>query len=302
MIGNRSIVVRGLIISVISLALALGTMGAAGAATRGGSRAPAWHGHHGPVYYLSLGDSLAQGVQPDQNGNDQETNQGYADDLFATEQANIPGLRLVKLGCPGETTTSMIHGGVCPYHLRSQLADAALFLLTHRGRVAFVTIDIGANNVDGCINNGQIDLQCIQAGFAAAQADLPIIMKVLRFAAGWHVPIVGMSYYDPFLAAWLTGPDGQTLAEESVQLTVQYNDLLDSIYAAAGSPVADVQGTFATTDFTDMENLPPFGEVPLNVFNVCVWTWMCVPPPQGPNIHANAVGYQEIAGAFAAAL
>jgi lysophospholipase L1-like esterase len=254
------------------------------------------------VYDLSLGDSLAQGVQPDQNGQDVETNQGYVDDLFATERSGSPKLRLVKLGCPGETTTSMISGGVCPYRAGSQLAQAVRFLHAHGRLTAFVTIDIGANNVDGCVNDGTIDIQCIEAGFAAAQADLPVIMSALRGAAGSGVPIVGMSYYDPFLAAWLQGPDGQVLAEESVELTVEFNDLLGGLFGAAGSAVAAVQGAFATTDFADMRFLPGFGEVPLNVYDVCVWTWMCVPPPQGPNIHANADGYTQIAGAFAAVL
>jgi hypothetical protein len=47
--------------------------------------------------------------------------------------------------------------------------------------------------------------------------------------------------------------------------------------------------------------VPALG-VPLNVLLVCRWTWMCVPPPVGPNIHANADGYAVIAGAFLAVL
>lgn len=35
---------------------------------------------------------------------------------------------------------------------------------------------------------------------------------------------------------------------------------------------------------------------------VCQWTWMCAPPPVGPNIHANVLGYGVIAEAFHAVL
>jgi hypothetical protein len=37
---------------------------------------------------------------------------------------------------------------------------------------------------------------------------------------------------------------------------------------------------------------------PLNVARICQWTWMCAPAPVGPNIHANAAGYRQLAAAF----
>jgi hypothetical protein len=40
--------------------------------------------------------------------------------------------------------------------------------------------------------------------------------------------------------------------------------------------------------------------VPLNVAVICQLTYMCVPPPVGPNIHANRIGYSVIAATFAA--
>jgi hypothetical protein len=68
-----------------------------------------------PNYYLALGDSLAIGVQPSASGEDVPTNQGYADDLLALFRRREPRLGLAKLGCSGETTATMIHGGVCTY-------------------------------------------------------------------------------------------------------------------------------------------------------------------------------------------
>src|SRR5947199_10278195 len=82
-----------------------------------------------PAYYLALGDSLAQGVQPSPTGNT-ETNQGHADDLFAVYSARVPGLSLMKLGCAGETTSTMIHGGVCSYAEGSQLGAELRFIQT----------------------------------------------------------------------------------------------------------------------------------------------------------------------------
>ena len=65
-------------------------------------------------YYLALGDSLSQGVQPDAAGTSVETAHGYPDQLYAVLHRSQPALRLVKLGCPGETTGTMIHGGHLP--------------------------------------------------------------------------------------------------------------------------------------------------------------------------------------------
>src|SRR5262249_34135756 len=115
-------------------------------------------------YYLALGDSLALGVQPTFNGHDGPTNQGYVDDLYHVTRLHVQGLRLTKLGCSGETTTTMINGGICEYAQGSQLAQAVEFLQTHR--IAFITLDIGANNIDGCftMNPPAIDPICVSNG------------------------------------------------------------------------------------------------------------------------------------------
>jgi lysophospholipase L1-like esterase len=134
-----------------------------------------------PPYYLALGDSFALGVQPTSQG-DAETSEGYADDLHAYYRLRAPGLRLVKLGCARETTTTMISGAACSYPSGSQLAEAVDFLQTHR--VALVTLDIGANNILPCISLGGIDQNCVRNGInAALWVDLPQILVTLRAAA-----------------------------------------------------------------------------------------------------------------------
>jgi hypothetical protein len=64
------------------------------------------------TYSLALGDSLAIGIQPSSGGL-MPTSQGYVDDLYALLRLRAPSLLLQKLGCSGETSTSMIYGGEC---------------------------------------------------------------------------------------------------------------------------------------------------------------------------------------------
>lgn len=243
-------------------------------------------------YYLALGDSLAQGVQPNALGQSLPTNHGYVDDLYSFYRRVIPGLKLEKLGCPGETTASMINGGKCNgYPAGNQLTQAKDFLATHR--VVLITLDIGANNVDDCVTNGVISVTCVTEGIHTAGTQLATILGTLRSVAP-HVPLVGMNYYDPFLAEWLSGPAGQVVANNSVTLDTTFNGVLDSVYAGFGAPVADVQDAFQTTNSTIL----PFLGKPVNVALICAWTWMCAASPQGPNIHANTFGYSVIAWAF----
>ncbi|HEX5148597.1 MAG TPA: SGNH/GDSL hydrolase family protein [Candidatus Limnocylindrales bacterium] len=260
---------------------------------------PGSSGVHAPLYYLSLGDSLAVGVQPTGDPADLwRTDDGYADQLYGIAKAWYPNLTLVKLGCPGETTWTMVDGGICTYDHGSQLAEAVAFLHAHQKFVAFVSIDIGVNDFP-C----QTGLACVPPGVATISANLPRIVGALRDAAGPETVIVGATMYDPFLGYWLSGPEGQAFAQLSVSgAIVPLNQLLTGIYGAAGMPVADVEGAFSTTDFTTMVPMPPVGLVPLNVARICQWTWICAPAPLGPDNHANAAGYHAIAEAFATVL
>ncbi len=243
--------------------------------------------------YLVLGDSLAVGYQPVPVPPG-PTDQGYADDLFLKYKSYIPGLMLKKLGCPGETSSSMVQGGVCPnYPVGSSQLDAAVnFLETHQNQVVLVTFDIGANDVDGCVTSTNIDKSCIESGFASVSGNLPWILRQLRQAVGPHTPIVGMNYYDPFLAAWELGSTGQSIALQSLAAATEFNVLLGGIYQAFGIPVADVAQAFRIYNF-----LPVPGEnVPVNVFLTLSWTYMSASPP---DIHPTPAGYAIIARAFA---
>jgi lysophospholipase L1-like esterase len=267
------------------------TVGTAAAASGPGA-------DHAKAFYVSVGDSLAAGVQPiGDPSNLYRTDSGYAEQLLEIARSDAPKLSLVKLGCPGETTTTMIAGGICAYPHGSQLDEAVAFLHAHGSKVAFVTIDIGANDFP-CQA-----AECIPAGVASIQANLPSILTALREAAGPNVPIVGMTLYNPFLAAWFLGPDGQAFARASAtQLMGPVNALLRGLFVSAGDAVADLETAFSSNDFDTLVELPGAGTVPLNVARICMWTWVCAPAPLGPDNHANTAGYGVIAHAFAIAL
>jgi lysophospholipase L1-like esterase len=280
-----------------AVAAALAVTAAATFAACSGS--PAARPAAAPSYYLALGDSLSQGVQPDATGTSVETPQGYPDLVYATLRASHPTLQLMRLGCPGETTETMIHGGICHYPAGSQLAAATAFLRAHRGHVYLVTIDIGANDPENCGNQPSLAqlASCVRQTPEAA-TNLATILTRLRAAAGPGVRIVGMSYYLPALAEWRNGMVGHAVAWLSEKLAAAYNDLLTRAYSQAGIGVADVFGAFDTSNFGDSLAVPGFGSLPLNVARICQWTWECAAPPRGPNQHANPAGYRVIANAI----
>jgi lysophospholipase L1-like esterase len=274
--------------------LTLRTMaGAALAAAAALLSAPVATANEGTSYYVSLGDSYADSAQP--NG---DFEHGYAEQLHQILVRSDPKLKLVKLGCSGESTVSMRFGDPSTdedvaldcgppsfyrhrYPHKTQLAEAVSFLHAHKGEVKLVTIDIGINDVAGPSGPGPV------------AENLPVILAQLRAAAGEGVPIVGMNYPATFLSApWDEG--GMPALQAIVGIVVSFNDLLEGFYAGAGMPVADVESAFSVTDFTLVDG------VPLNVVRSCQWSWWCNWVP--PDVHLNTAGYGVVARAFAAAL
>jgi lysophospholipase L1-like esterase len=267
-----------------------------------------------PVRYdVALGDSLSVGYQPNPQGKGLETNQGYTNRLLTIERKRIHGLRLVEFGCPGDTTGSLLTGhgndaAAAQFHCNrtggSQLKAAEAFLRHHhkKGEVALVTIDIGANDVDGCAAPGVNVATCVATGTNAIKTNTPLILKGLRQAARPGTPLAGMTLYDPVLSGYFsTDPTQKALAQASVPLLQSINNAITAADTAAGFKTADVAGAFDSYDTAD--TAPYNGAlVPKNVAEVCTLTWACAAPPRGPNIHANAAGYGVIAGAFAQVL
>jgi len=125
--------------------------------------------------------------------------------VYAQLRRSHSTLKLVQLGCPGETTKTMIQGGICRYTSGSQVADAVSFLDVHRGQMRLVTIDIGANDPEDCGAQPTVGklASCI-GQVPGAAANLTTILASRRAAAGPGVRIVGMSY------SCLNSPNGAT--------------------------------------------------------------------------------------------
>lgn len=246
-----------------------------------------------PVYYLSLGTSLAAGVQADPlTGESYVSDVSYPSELADILSQDIKKLRHVNFGCPGETADTFIFGGMCDYSKGSQLDQALQFLHAYGKFTGLITIDLGANDVLQCVDGTDFDLECIGTTINQLAMDLAYIIETLREVAP-NVPIVGMNYYNPLLVYWFQDP---VIAELTASLQAQINSALGSVYSAYGVPVANVAGSFMADDLTTDDTGPGGApnNIPDSVDLVCAWTWMC----SFQNIHANEIGYEIIAQAF----
>jgi lysophospholipase L1-like esterase len=264
-------------------------------------------------YYLALGDSLSVGDQPNAKGVTLPTGHGYADQLYATLHRTDANLHFYKLGCPGETSATMNKGGICGYkgddrysltaRKGNQLAAALEFLKIHSGQVTLITLDIGANDLNGCIALGSITKieNCLPPVFKAVETNLATTLEALRAAAP-KATIVGMTYYDPELAEWLTGKAGQTFAKDSIAVAGVFGQILTGVYTQLGVLVADAFTSFDTTDDTQFVTVPGHGKLPKDVALICKWTYECAPRPVGPNEHGTTQGYGAMSSTFLATL
>ncbi|MEU0452850.1 SGNH/GDSL hydrolase family protein [Streptomyces sp. NPDC006129] len=273
------------------MAFLLGAPGVAAAAS------PSSGAKDDTTYYISIGDSLATGYQPDV---DKDTHVAYTDQLYARLKQRVPGLKHIRLGCTGETTESLIKGGTCDYsHATSQLDAALQAMAQHRGKVAYVTLSVGANDIQRCVSPaGTLDGTCLNSASRTMGKNLARITGALRKAGTTNTRFVGSTYYNPFLASWLLGAAGQQAAKESAPLIKAGNSGITQVYESTGFKAADVAGAFSSDDFTTQVNMPGAGEVPANVAKICRLTWACT--QKDP--HPNADGHKVIAGAFAAVL
>lgn len=244
---------------------------------RGSDRATSW--------YLALGDSLAAGYQP---GVGDDRSGGYVGGVLDAVQDTAPKAKLRNLACSGATTTSMLGTDRCAYDQGSQVAAAVEFLTAHKGKVDLVTIDIGANDVTPCAR-GAVDVACALGAVGTVERNLTTILGRLRAATGPNTEIIVLNYYNPFLAAWLTGPAGQQVAGLTTYLQTLLNGAVARSAATVDADVADVATAYRSFDTTPVATA--FGMIPTNVATICAWTWMCTKN----DIHANDAGYAVLA-------
>lgn len=222
----------------------------------------------GAEYYVALGDSLAANVGVDR------ARDGYVSRVHRQLQirdATEYGLR--NFGVPGETSGTLIRSG--------QLDEALDFIRAND--VAYVTIDIGANDLLGHLGSDDCsvaldDPACaerIESTFGVYADNIALIFDRLREAAP-DATIVFMRAYNPFSL----GLGAAVALEVQSDATLDaFNDIAAGHAAAHGILVADaftpMQGTTAaTTHMLDST----------------------------PDIHPVAIGYDVLAFAIVAVL
>ena len=271
-----------------------------------------------PKVLLALGDSLAAGYQPTFGTSlpSIDSSSGYRDrgypGSYAADVASARGLSLVDLGCPGETTASMLatparnqcaHLYSEAFAAHSQLVAAETFLSRHTGQVALVTIDIGVNDLLHCVSASQVSTACLKENGVATERNLAAILRSLVSSlhrADPQARVIAMNYYDPFLGLAYApgGTQGLKLALASLAATNLFNAELANTYRAFAVSTANAASAFHMNAALPVAH---YGgkALPTDVVSICKLTWMCpIRSPQSRDIHPNLTGYRTIASAF----
>jgi lysophospholipase L1-like esterase len=277
--------VAALTIAPVLIALPTAPAGAAAA----GSHASVPPPGPGPWYALALGASTTAGTGASSQAAD-----------YVHQVANAQSARFSGLTVGGDTVAELINGDHCRPAGQTQLGDGVAYLNANVGHMAYITLEIGGNDILACIHQGVLDQACLPGALADIRSGIPVIIHALQAAAP-GVPIVGVGTHNPELYTWITGPAGQTAARQSAaQLPILSSTLLGT-YSTLGIPVANIQGAFATQAFSPM--VTSDGEsVPINVARTCEWTHECDAGAVGRNVHPNDSGHAVMGAAVSATL
>ncbi len=213
-------------------------------------------------FYVALGDSLAANVGVERPAD------GYVSRFHNQLQIRDgAGYGLRNFGISGETTGTMIRGG--------QLDEAVAFM--ENNEVAYVTINVGANNLLGHLGTSDCsqsldDAACrdrIADAFARYPVDIEVIFAAVADAAP-DATVVFLTSYNPFNLGF--GSDIEAQMDQALQ---DFNDSAVAIATGHGFTVADgftaLSGTAAvTTHMLDAD----------------------------PDIHPNELGYDLLTGAL----
>jgi lysophospholipase L1-like esterase len=263
---------------------------------------PAAHAAAKKQYYVSLGDSYAVGFQGDVK---KTTHNGFADQLVPLARKKGYNFTLVNLGCGGATTTSMLQqngciaAGLAPgaadYPNQTQVQAAVAFIKKHRAQMGLVTISIGGNDVDTCIPKPD-PVTCVATNMKGAETNLKSIVRQVRKAGGKSLKIVGSTYPDVVLGAWVRqdvfGANAFNLATNSLTSFDRFiNPGLKAAYKSQGAKFVDVTKATGAYGPFDTTTLAPYGSIPTPVATVCKLTYFC----QFLDIHMRTPGYGMIA-------
>lgn len=218
----------------------------------------------GATYLVALGDSLAanEGVA--------SPAEGYVSRFHKVASARGgTALGLQNFGVSGETSGTLIRSG--------QLDEALAFIRANE--VAYVTIDIGANDLLGHLGSDDCAEDVAEAAcqdrlapaLEAYRANLERILSDLRDAAGDGTPILFLLTYNPFSL----GLGGLSLEATSDEATELLNAVATEVAASHDVVVAD--------GFTPLRG------------TTGVTTHMLASPP---DIHPNSVGHDLLAQAL----
>jgi lysophospholipase L1-like esterase len=255
-------------------------------------------------FAVSIGDSYAAGFRPKPGGGSETTRDG-----FAYLVADRAGYTLANFGCAGMTSRDLLIQRGCadgslgpgadPYPESTQTQAARDFLRLHSRDVALVTVVVGGNDVLDCFPDPSRDFTpetrtCLDTTLRSIEANLRSVLSEVRAAAGPGVTIVGLTYPDVFLGAYVRGGQGGRAFALSSQALFRdrLNPMLRSVYTAAGAKFADItDGSGGYGPFTRTSDLPPYGEVPEPVAQVCRLTFYC----ELGDPHPRTVGHTLIA-------
>jgi lysophospholipase L1-like esterase len=250
------------------------------------------------TYYVSLGDSYSVGYQPGLGATP-----GYT--AYVARKTHFT---LANFGCGGATTTSILQdigcpdvlphtGGVMTYPTTTQAAAADAFISAHPGHIGLITVTIGGNDVvSGCITAAN-PVSCVAGAITHISTNVAALAQGLRAAAGPRVPIIGSTYPDVVLGAYVYPSQPATAGRVSlanlslVAFKSLINPALAKAYRLSNGTFVDVTAAAgAYIPLTKTRTVKPYGTIPVAVANVCALTWFCTLG----NIHAKSVGYALI--------
>jgi len=234
-------------------------------------------------FYLSLGDSMAYGFQPNKakpGARPSDFDTGYTDVFAARLRKLSSNIQVVNYGCPGESSVTFTRGG-CDgladgFKLHdtfrgSQLKTALSFLRAHPGEVSPVTLTLWGGDLAPLSQKGKGAPAAI-ASFATRFAS---ILRQLRAGAPNAEIIVA--------GAW--NPEADRLAK----VEPLYRSVDAAIARAAAASRIRVANMFAALNGS--------GNVKAQQARLCKITYYC----SKGDPHPTDVGYRAMADAFMAA-
>lgn len=242
----------------------------------------------GQRLYLSLGDSYATGYGPNGPG-----------ESFARIVATRSGLDLVNVACNGATSADLLSAEACDPEAGGRTQVDQTVDALRSGEVGLITMVIGSNDLLEPCAIAEDPSECAAAALTGTRSNIATALTRFREVAP-DVKIVGLSYPDVFLGAWVNPafPNGEDLARTSVALYEDFNGQIAAEYDKFGARFVDVtSSTGGYGALTELTEDPRYGRIPASVAEVCTLTHYC----DETDVHPTPAGHQAIADAVVAA-